>query len=50
MKFAIKPHDVTHLILGVLLHVAKVETFLRHSVDQTKELLSVSVHCVYYAP
>ena len=48
MKFAIKPHDISHLTLGVLLHYftdenrlrfdkvtesLKVRTFLRHCVD-----------------
>jgi len=34
MKFAIKPHDVTHLTLGVLLHYLeklKIQIFCRYS-------------------
>jgi len=34
MKFAIKPHDITHLTLGVLLHYLeklKIQTFCRYS-------------------
>jgi len=48
MKFVTKPHDITHLTLGTLLHYlgkSKIEIFCRYSADMDK----MQTNCILIA-
>ena len=54
MKFAIKPHDITHLTLGVLLHYLeklKIQIFCRYSAiiqDMEENVNKLHIKCTNF--
>ena len=54
MKFALKPHDITHLTLGVLLHYLeklKIQIFCRYSAiipDMEENVNKLHIKCTEF--